>query len=245
MRKFNHLIILLLIGGLLLPFLGYADEILSRPSHDDFVIDLVWGTETYVPADFRGKDLPIRGSIITVVALTPAQNVSNLEFSWFIKDLSSSMPGADDRGVGKDTFTFKAENIIPNFVHEIEVIAKNIYTGKSGLARVEIPLTHPEIRLYRDGQTPVSGKITTAPDSTLSIIVKPFYFNTLSLADLSFSWMFDGQRIFGDEEDELILNITPDTLPGTEKTTKIAVQNQINNKERAQLTTSLFITPRR
>ena len=133
----NFLKFFIIIVFITTPLFGGA-QIISNPSHDDFIVDIVWRANTFIPGDFKGKALPIKGSELTLTAIVLGENQSNLEYSWIIKDSSSGARGADSKKRGDNTFSFTAEEIMSDFTHEIEVIVRNVFTGRSGKSRVEI-----------------------------------------------------------------------------------------------------------
>lgn len=237
--KFLTIILLLFIT---IPLIGGA-QITPRPSYDDFIIDIVWKAETYTPPGFMGKSLPIKGSSITVVALTPTQNIQNLEFSWIIKDISAPFSGVAKKKIGDNTFSFTAERLIPGFTHEIEVVAKNIITGKIAKSGVNINLVQPEAYLYDSGTGSLFRKtIETFPGNVVEAVLYPFYFNSLSLDNLVFSWIFDGKKYSDDSQpDSINLSVSRETLVGTEKSLRAIIENKNSYRESAQISTKLFI----
>lgn len=248
MKKYILLKIFLLVG--LVIFLGGYNhtqaQITPRPNYDDFSIDIIWGAETYTPPGFKGKSLPIRGSSIIVTALAPTQNIKNIEFSWIIRDISAPFSGIAKKKIGDNTFSFTAEGLIPGFTHEIEVIAKNINTGDLAKAGVDISLVRPEAYLYNVNTGSLLRKtINTFPGDIVETIVHPFYFNSPSLDNLSFSWIFAGREYKDDSQpNSFTFNISRETIVGTEKSLKIKVEDKNSFRENTQITSRILVRPR-
>lgn len=234
------LLITLAITFLIIPLFAAAQN--------SFPLDLLWEAATFTPADFPGKPLPIAGSRVTVVAVTPTQNSRDIEYSWFVKDISSSRPEVDLKGVGRDTFTFTAERIIPNFIHEIELVARNTRTNVTATGRVEIPVVRPEVRLYATGDTLmrnlVRRQLVVEPGVNIDVVAKPFYFIASALNNLRFIWSFNNQKLSSDDRpDVLSLKINPASGFGRESSLGVEIENRSSSRERAQASSILLVRP--
>jgi len=59
-------------------------------------ITLTWSTNTYIPLDYPGKALPVKGSVIEVAANIDSQEVNpqELNYRWFLnKHLQTEQSG--------------------------------------------------------------------------------------------------------------------------------------------------------
>ncbi len=233
----------LLLAFSFLVFLGGAQEV--KALENNFVVDVVWGTNTFIPADYEGKALPTKGSVLELIALTPTQNRANLEFSWSINDSSSWGGGANKVSIGNNTFTFQTEDVIPNFTHKIELEVRNIYNDLTSRVFIEVPTVSPSVILYEDERF-VGEEVVSKPGEVKTIEAKPFYFNVSSLSELFFSWMFDGKRVSVDKNSNALnLNISSETATKIRKRLSLGVENRGNLGERGGASTSLYITKNR
>lgn len=241
---FKTISLTIFIMVLVIPLFGGAQS-----SANDFPIDLLWRADTFLPAGFPGKALAIKGSQITVVAVTPTQNASQLNYTWIVRDSSSSLPGADKKGIGEDTFSFRAEDIIPNFKHKIRLTTRNLRTGVEATKEITIQLTNPEVHLYKNipwGQK-IKGKVIASPGSSYTFLAKPFYFNVKNIMNLGFNWTFNNQELRSDAEpDRLLITVSSDTATGIEKKVKLIVKNKRvadSLRENAVVSSNFLVLP--
>lgn len=202
-----------------------AEEI-SSPKND-FPVDILWKTNTFVPAGYPGKALPISGSPITVIAVTPTQNPNELDYAWIVEDASSSIQGPEAQGVSEQIFTLNAEGKIPNFTHSIKVIITNLKTGAAATAGITILVKKPEVHLYSSDFWPqrINSQLTGLPATTLTVVARPFYFPADNLEDLVFIWQFDESQATSDAEPNILkLNISSQMPLGIERLISVTVK---------------------
>ncbi len=158
-----------------------------------FDVSLAWSTDTYVPADYEGKALPTRGSLISVVALPEIPNYSreDLIYTWYVNGESRL------RGVsGAYEFSFRvAESVDYEFVM-VEV--RNLSGSISLKEAVSIPVVRPSVEIYYtknlDTKPRNSILVSLKRGDSMFLIAKPYNFRVEKLADLSFIWSYFGKK---------------------------------------------------
>jgi hypothetical protein len=175
---------------------------------------ITWQTNTYVPTWYVGKTLPGKGSKISLALMLidgeRVIDISSKKISWFVNNnLISS-------GVGMTTTTFITDTVLDNnYSIRASIQGYNLKNIESAIGIIpvaaSVSITEKEI----------AGRyIYTA---------NPFYFNTQSLADLSFAWIVQGVRTPQEERG------LPGILQLEKKESQIAisVQGKTNTSERA------------
>jgi len=198
-------------------------------STEDFPLDLVWVSNTFVPDDYAGKALPIAGSALYLTALTPTQNAAALDFDWRVED-SSGAQGGSAAGRGKNTFVFVTESILPRFTHRISVTATNPASGERASRLLDIPLQNPRLILVRERQgayLPVGPTLLVEAGTETTLVARPFYFTVEKLTGLSFAWLSGKAKIESGEHDNTLTITTERGLaPGTRRTVEVSAKNQ-------------------
>jgi len=181
----------------------------GNSANNSFELDLIWKTNTLVPFDYPGKALPGTLSGITIYALANVPNPERLEYNWIVDDASSYREGPDQVGIGQSIFNW-ATFIVPGFTHKIKVTAKDPVSEKSASAALTFKTQKPQIYTYfknNDNFNNLAPKtLNLSPDQEISLLIRPFYFNVLSINDFDFAWYLNNKLI---QEN----NAQPDILP--------------------------------
>jgi hypothetical protein len=108
--------------------------------------DLSWSADTYVPLEYEGRALPVRGGKVFVnadISLSDG-DARNLKYSWFLENIFQQ----NKSGYGKNSFYFYAQQR-PGGYHTIRVQIFNedrtIFQEKT----IEIPITKSEVVLIK------------------------------------------------------------------------------------------------
>ena len=188
--------VLLLILFFLAPVVSGAETITA---------DLVWEAQTYTPSDYQGRSVVTPESLVKVVALTPAKN---LTFYWRKDGVEIKSAG----GPGRDVFTYRADKIIGSS-NLIELVATQTNGTIAARAAAKIPVGAPKIVFYevKDGQIDHRRALKNFNLMTdqAKIAAEPFYFSTLDWLNrrLSFNWTANGQKITPATEDPRFLTL--------------------------------------
>ncbi len=206
------------LGNLLESVAESAFQTSPASSGNDFNVDLVWKTNTLLPYDYPGKALPSTLSSIIFHAIADVPNPNELVYTWLIDDISSNREGPELQGRGESIFNWFTLQI-PSFTHEIRVFAQDRH-GKKGNKTLKIKIMRPETYFYLENNNnynnAVFNTLTFPLNTETSLLVRPFYFNTSSLANLEFNWRFAGkkQENASTRKDILPLSIPDKVLKG-------------------------------
>lgn len=161
-----------MVIGIALPLFSYAAPQLI----------LSWKANSYVPAGYTGKALPVAGTKISasailldggkVISLTP------YNIHWYA--------GENLIATGKGRVT--AEAVAPATGEDTLELRVNIAKYASGSldAFVTIPVVHPELPITTNGLTSAKPK---------GFATKPYFWNIASPADLAIIWEDNGDTV--------------------------------------------------
>lgn len=204
----------------LLELESQIDSIISSPttsisentnSGNDFKVDFVWTTDTYIPEDYKGKALPAVRSKVTIRAIAHTKNPEKLQYTWIIEDTSSyGQEGPNLSGTGKDTFGFVTKRI-QEYKHKIKVMIQDTETGRESISRFSIQTVLPEVNLYVINNENYNN---LAPETLLfrkgdesSLMAKVFYLGAYGINDIDFIWNLYGEKKENDGPKPYILPI--------------------------------------
>lgn len=206
---------------------GVAETITIRPAE----VDLLWQSDSYVPAFYEGKALRSNQSGVKIVAqpfFMTSQGTrldpTNLLYTW----KQNGKVAQASSGLGKQTFFVTPSVLAKPLDIEVEVSTR---TGDyKSVARTTIEETAPEIVLYENSplygvQTQVSlnGRIFdlgAQPETTLLAV--PFFFSTTDGNNqLSYTWTQNGSAI--NKKDNTVVFRAPSEGAGE---TRVSIQTK-------------------
>jgi hypothetical protein len=158
---------------------------------------LSWSANTYAPFNYKGKPLPVYGSVITA-SLAPAKSsvsgLDNLIYRWYLDDQFQAYASNSNR----QTFSFRISRTNEARVLRVEILDKS---GVS-LFYIEkiIPVVPPEAIIFPAGKT--DGRVETSisqspelsPGQEQNFSAIPYFFSAAP-AQLDFQWNFESQEI--------------------------------------------------
>jgi hypothetical protein len=171
-------------------------QIIVRPSE----IEMLWqAVNSYTPAFYKGKALPVQESVIKVVAFPNTINVAkankkNMVYTWKLND--SAAQGTS--GYGKDSFTFE-NNILKNTEH-VTLSASMINNIYNATGMLDINIEKPKLLFYK--KSPINGilydealanNVTMAEDE-MTVVAEPYFMNRDS-SDLEYNWKINNESI--------------------------------------------------
>lgn len=169
-----------------------------------FNVSLAWRTNTFVPADYEGKAMPIVGSTVTLTAFPEIKGEvpDNLLYTWSI-DAESRVRNT----LGEQEFSFMVmKNVSSVFVSvEVSTLNQSVTITKA----LNIPLVKPQILL--EPGTP----IFIAPGGKMELNARPYYFNIMRSTDLQYEWNFGGKSALGIPPDPNTLTLAIPSASGT------------------------------
>lgn len=249
MIRHKQLILILALLAAPLVVHGQLDLFNATPVErnvDDFTIDLVWEAQTFVPGGYAGKALPANGSVVTVTALTPGRNPAALTFMWEAEDSFLGSQGPEKSGVGENTFSFITNPISANFVHRITVTALQEQTGQRATQSVAIPLQRPHtlfMPLHQGGTIPRTVEsVRVQPGQTLSLLLRPFFFNIRTAEELETSWTLGSERA-PSSGDDAVFTLTVHPSSGAATRLLEAITTHIDTSLRVSENARILIQP--
>lgn len=172
-----------------------------------FNVSLAWRTNTFIPADYEGKALPIVGSTITLTAFPEIKGESpdNLLYTWSV-DAESRVRNV----LGEQEFSFTIMKNVSSVFVSVEVSTLN--QSSTASKAINIFLAKPQVLLAS------SLPAFLAPGEKLELAAQPYYFNIASATDLQYEWVFGGKSALGIPPDPntLILAIPSDSGTGSQ-----------------------------
>ena len=182
-------------------------------------LSLTWFAETYTPKWYKGKALPVPGSVVNIVAVPQinlggrALKPQDLIYRWTLDDQEDALTG-----VGEQIFRVRTSQF-PRNSHHIRVAIED----PSGQIRQEgeifILSTEPRVVIYN--ATPLGGpEVRSAPllrtagrDETKDFMAEPFYFPVASKKSLPFRWNVAGSDLAGNAGKEFSITLSMRSLP--------------------------------
>jgi hypothetical protein len=171
-------------------------QIIIRPSE----IEMLWqAVDSYTPAFYKGKALPIQESKIKIVAFPNTINVAkankkNMVYTWQRGD--NAVPNSS--GYGKDSFTFT--NSVLAFTEHIGLSVSSTDNTYNATGTLDVGIVKPKILFYK--KSPINGALydeamldsTTMTEDEMTIIAEPYYLNKDS-SDLQYDWKINNNSI--------------------------------------------------
>lgn len=176
--------------------LGFAEtSALAAPATGDTII--TWSVNNFYPSDYAPKALPANGASITasleVSRGGKLQDLRSIPIEWYLD--GDYLTG----GTGKKHASFSVTKE-KGGAHALRAIAHFSATDAEGV--VSIPIAAREVVIetpYRNG--------TAKPAEHFSFRAVPYFFNIISLSDLSFSWKVSGRTENTAGNNELTANV--------------------------------------
>jgi len=206
-----------------------------------YSVSLVWSANTYVPPEYEGKALPVRGSQITVTAIPNIKGFdpSELVYTWYL-NADSKLRNI----MGQDEFSFPVSISADSFLVFVDV------STPSGAVTVRqtlnIPVVRPSVLIYQKRSAGMSesasSNIFISPGETQNFIAKPYNFKAGNSLDFDYIWEFVNKTTEGlrKNPETLVLKIPDDSGYGQRYLT-VTASNLKNSSERAQKDISVNI----
>lgn len=182
----------------IIPFGGgsISRQIIVQPSE----IEMLWqAVDSYTPAFYKGKALPIQEGKIKVVAFPNTVNIAkankkNMVYGWSRNNSTQ----ADASGYGKDSFTF-TNNILTN-TEKIKLSASSVDNTYTSVGSLEIKMANPKLIFYK--KSPINGTLydealvgsATMTEDEMTIVAEPYFMNRDS-RDLQYNWKINSGLI--------------------------------------------------
>jgi hypothetical protein len=171
---------------------------------------------SYVPPSYSDKAFPTYGSKITAsLALFSGNSFVDLRGQTIYWYLNENLIGG---GVGVQTVSFPPLGTPPAILTlRVELPS---YNGQLLTRQVQIPVVRPVAVIYAPYP---QGRVSTNP---VSVTALPYFFNTTSSDNLSFSWTVNGQPgANGENPQAAIITLPNGTSAGTVLGISLSVKN--------------------
>ena len=237
--KTNYSLLFLLIIGC---WLFIAAPTKGQTPETDIV--LTWSTNTYVPLNYQGKALPIKGSVVKVTANINSSefNPQELIYDWFLDDDIQK----SDSGQGKQVFQFNIDKSSAK-KHLIRVKIENIEGVLLGTSSYLVIMPqNPEIVLEANifSKNP-NKEYQISGEQEVKFIAKPYFFNIKNIDELDYSWSLNGKigsQISNDNPNVFTLKVGQ-IEQAFEQDLMVQVKNKNNPSEKAQFTVKITFIP--
>ncbi len=177
-------------------------------------VDLLWeATDSYVPAFYRGKALPIKEGQVKVVAVPNVATAngalrSSGAFAYTWRKDGKNVP--NQSGLGKAALSFS--NQILDKENRVEVAATDGSSSVGGTIIIR-PFT-PEVILYKEeaARGPVRARALRAVEevdvSRVTVIAEPYFLskNFMTNPDITGKWTLNGQEAKSSRKNALLIN---------------------------------------
>lgn len=162
-------------------------------------VDILWEALNYTPLAYRGKALPVSGSLIKVTAVPYFPGSSGLIYEWQID--YKNMP--DISGTGKNSFVFKSADIYNK--NKIGLTVSNYDRSIVAKKSVDIEIGAPKIIFYEENplegtkyNKALKGNVQLEQDEII-VRVEPYFFSTKDLKKLSYEWLMNEKKVIPEE----------------------------------------------
>ncbi|QQG44878.1 MAG: hypothetical protein HYW89_02590 [Candidatus Sungiibacteriota bacterium] len=174
---------------------------------------LTWFAQTRIPAWYRGKALPVPGSIVNIVAIPQITTrlgpirPEDLIYTWGLNDDIKVLSG-----VGEQVFRIKTSDL-PNTSHHIKLVVEDINKEVHREGELFIVPTNPRVVIYKTSplggvETRSASTFLEAPQQGLiDFQAEPFFFPVTSRGSLKYRWEVAGTEVAGDPGNPFILTL--------------------------------------
>lgn len=227
MKPKNNILIILIIGYLLIA-IGQT----NAQTAPEFIVS--WKAGSFAPSDYLGKIFPTQNTPLEIgfdlVDENKFVNLANHTIYWFLDGKLIK------KGKGLKGINFKTTQLNNDQALRITVVN---YKGNDLDKTVFIPVVSPEVVInlpYPNNEAIKAGQTIFQAFA--------YFFNVSKLADLSFDWSVDNQKISEGKAarpDILKLEINTSNMPSPTLNLSVAVKNILKNFEMASDSKNLKI----
>lgn len=177
---------------------GGAKTISKRIVINPSEIEIMWeSVDGYTPPFYKGKSLPVSGSLIKAVAIPNTNSTSSgITYTW--KNHDSVVEDAS--GYNKNSYIFKNSSF--DDVNSITVTASSVNNNYNAETSVEIPAYKPKIVFYK--KSPTEGilynnaleKDTTMAEDEMTLVAEPYFMSLKGNEDkFTYTWKVNSNNI--------------------------------------------------
>jgi hypothetical protein len=180
---------------------GSMSSITKKVSIYPSEIEIMWeSVDGYTPPFYKGKSLPVSGSLIKAVAIPNTETIQlgNGSISYIWKNRDSVIPNAS--GYNKNSYVFK--NSIFDEINNITVTASSVSGNYRAENTTQIPIYNPKLIFYK--KSPTEGvlynkalsKEMSMPEDEMTFLAEAYYMTLKdNEKDFRYSWKINGEEI--------------------------------------------------
>lgn len=194
-------------------------------------IDFLWEAQTYTPPSYKGKALPVAGSIVKITAIPRFSSGAIAKSSSYIYKWQLDFKNQPDQsGAGKNSFIFKMDNLFSKKTISVEVSDYQ----KTNIAKNSIKIGNDKPKIIFYEEKPLEGTQYNkailgefelkAPE--INIKAEPYFFSKGDIYNLSYQWTMNNKNIES-EEFPNILSLKTDGSKG-ESLIGLRISNPLN-----------------
>ena len=158
---------------------------------------LSWSANTYAPFNYKGKPLPVYGSVITA-SLAPAKSsvsgLDNLIYRWYLDDQFQAYASNSNR----QTFLFRVKEISGGSHNiRVEVLDKNgasLFEIEKNIVVANLEAVILPSNANGKADKSLSQAVELSSGKEQNFVALPYFFPSASLL-LNFQWNFENQEI--------------------------------------------------
>lgn len=233
----SRAITLFLFFALILLFISYYAH--AQTTEQKPYMLLTWSTDTYVPAWYRGRALPIANSpvrvALDVIDGGKLVDLSRYTIRWYLGEIPHT------GGTGLDTITVRVPDVTGTGILKVRAQI-NDYKQSTIIKVINIPVVTPEAVI----SSPISSRAILANSFLVEGI--PYFFNVRNMSELSFDWLVNNTPQTGGEEASadsnfLAVAFNKDAAAESVVNVRLSVKNMASSFEAARRNVSFIYMP--
>lgn len=214
-------------------------------------IHFTWSTDSYTPNWYRGKKLPIPGSLITIMAL-PDARIGNTAISPSLLNYKWSVDGRSSQNrSGADAHIFKLHMSPSASTYTIRLGISDDQNRIAHEESITINASSEELLFYtisslRGIDTSRTRSVwNTTAGNAFTVQLEPYFIPKNILADMTYEWVVNGERLMGIDPKNRALKIFTQENNSGMQNIKVSLKNIGGNPYISSMETSLQVNQKR
>lgn len=180
---------------------GLMTTITKRISIIPTEVEIIWESISgYTPPFYKGKALPVGGSLIRAVAIPNTKTIGSgsgsIAYTW----KNSGETNLDASGYNRNSYVFK--NSLFEEQSEITVVSSSVAGNFGAESTIKIPMYQPKLIFYE--KSPTEGtlynkaldKETILTEDEMTLVAEPYYTSFLNKENnFIFNWKINSENI--------------------------------------------------
>lgn len=223
-KQNNGLTSKIIFGFAIFAFSFSVFSLSSAQTSPEFLVS--WRALNFVPADYQGKSLPSKSSMVEigfdVIDGNKLANLSRSNISWYLGNNQIAS------GVGMKTISVA----IPTDLDQVIRMTVTGYNGADLDFGFIIPVSKPKIVLSTKTPTITAKNQRFLPVRSHLFKAQPFFFNVNNLRDLTFKWQVNSEIVSGTagNPEFMSMELESNGTPKESQFTVSAAASNINNQ---------------